>query len=103
MNITEFKNKALFFKKGMILPNRIIKIVKGNTKQKANIKSNGCYVLFRDGVMYVTPQVQGEHSIIISNIRNFIITLNPYSHKKPSPVVLDGGNGEFEKHIRKIN
>lgn len=103
MNITEFKNKAEFFKKGMIMPNRIIKIVKGNAKQKVNITSNGCYILFRNGVMYVTPQVQGEHSIYIKNVLNVNMTLNPYSHKKPSPVIFDGGDGEFEKSISKIN
>lgn len=103
MNITEFKNKAEFFKKGMIMPNRVVKIIKGHTKKKVNFKSNGCYVLHRDGVMYITSQVRGEHSIIINNVNNVKITLNPYSTDEPHQFVFDINNGEFEKSISKIN
>lgn len=103
MNITEFKHKAEFFKKGMVIPNRVVKIVKGNAKQKVNFKSNGCYVLHRDGVMYIMAQVRGEPSIIIKNVHNVEITLNPYSPDAPHQVVFDLNNGEFDKSISKIN
>lgn len=103
MTLTEFKNKAEFFKKGMIMPNRVVKIIKGNAKQKVNFKSNGCYVLHRDGVMYITAQVRGEHSIIIKSVDNVEITLNPHSPDEPHQVVFDLNNGEFEKSISKIN
>lgn len=102
MNISEFKNAATFYKKGMIIPNQVIKIMRGNKKQKSKFKSNGCYVLWRGGVMYVTPQNIGEPSIIITGVKRVWITLNPYSKTEPHQSVIDDGDGRFELLIREL-
>ncbi len=99
MNISEFKSKAFFFPKGKILPNWVIKIVKGNKKGKHKIKSHGCYILVRNKTMYITPQKQGEYSIAIKDLKNVTITLNPYQKERIKNIFMDLNDGEFEKKI----
>lgn len=102
MNIGEFKERAFFFQKGKILPNWVVKVVAGNKKHKHRIKSKGCYVLVRNKVMYITPQIRGDHSIEIRNLKNIEMTFNPYSKCDKRFIFIDQNNGEFEKVISEL-
>ena len=102
MNISEFKEKAFFFPKGKILPNWVVKIMAGNKKQKHKITSLGCYILVRNQVMYITPQIRGNHSIKITELKNAVMTFNPYCKSNPKWIFIDQNNGEFEKEISEL-
>lgn len=78
MTITRFKEIATFIPKGRILPNWVVKIVKGNKKQKHGIKSNGCYVLTRGDKIWIVPQFDGEYAVCMKNLRNLDLLFNPY-------------------------
>lgn len=78
MTIEQFKEVAEYFPPGRILPNRIVKIMKGNKKQKHNFKSFGCYILIRNKQMWIIPEIDGQFSATMGNMRNVTATFNPY-------------------------
>lgn len=78
MSIEQFKEVAEYFPPGRILPNRIVKIMKGNKKQKYRFLSNGCFIMIKGNKMWIVPEKDGEASIIIDHVKNVTITFNPY-------------------------
>ena len=78
MTIEQFKEVAEYFPRGRILPNRIVKVVKGNKKQKHNFKSLGCYILIRKHRMWIIPEKDCQFSATMGNMRNVTVAYNPY-------------------------
>ena len=78
MSIEQFKEVAEYFPPGRILPNRIVKIMEGNKKQKHNFKSFGCYILIRNHQMWIIPEVDGQFSATLGDTRNVTVSYNPY-------------------------
>lgn len=78
MSIEQFKEVAEYFPSGRILPNRIVKIMKGNKKQKARFLSKGCYIMIKGNKMWIVPEKDGEYAISIDHVKNVVMTFNPY-------------------------
>lgn len=87
MNMIRFKELANFIPKGRILPNWVVKIIKGNKKQKCRFISNGCYVLTRGDRMWIVPQHDGEYALTITNVHNVTMTFHPYGKGKISEII----------------
>lgn len=78
MTIEQFKEVAEYFPRGRILPNRVVKIVKGNKKQKVRFLSEGCFIMINGNKMWIVPEKDGEYAISITNVKNVVMTFNPY-------------------------
>lgn len=78
MSIEKFKEVAEYFPRGRILPNRIVKIMKGNKKQKVGFLSEGCYIMTKGNKMWIIPEADGEYAISINHVKNVVMTFNPY-------------------------
>ena len=87
MNMIRFKEIATFIPKGRIIPNWVVKIVKGNKKQKCRFISNGCYVLIRSNRMWIVPQHDGEYALTITNVHNVTMTFHPYRKGKIADII----------------
>ena len=78
MSIEQFKEVAEYFPPGRILPNRIVKIMKGNKKQKSRFLSDGCFIMIRDNNMWIVPEKDGESALTLNRVKNLTMTFNPY-------------------------
>ena len=78
MSIEQFKEVAEYFPPGRILPNRVVKIVKGNKKQKVRFLSKGCYIMTRGKRMWIVPEKDGEFALTLNRVKNVTMTFNPY-------------------------
>lgn len=78
MTIEQFKEAAEYFPPGRILPNRIVKIMKGNKRQKSRFLSDGCFIMIRGKRMWIVPEKDGKTSITIDRVKNITVTFNPY-------------------------
>lgn len=78
MTIEQFKEVAEYFPRGRILPNRIVKIKKGNKKQKSRFLSGGCFILTKGKRMWIIPEVDGGYAITINRVNNVTMLFNPY-------------------------
>lgn len=78
MSIEQFKEVAEYFPPGRILPNRIVKIMKGNKKQKVRFLSNGCYIMTKGNKMWIIPEKDEEYAIAINRVNNVTMIFNPY-------------------------
>lgn len=70
----------IYIPKGSVVPNWVIKVVKGKKREKYKVKSNGFYVVkHKDGALYMYPEVDGESLMVITNMHNFELKTAPYT------------------------